>query len=453
MPEISIVVPVLNGEKFIKECAESLINQTFCDMEILFVDAGSTDGTLEILEQYASNDSRVKILKSDKKSMGYQYNLGMDNAKGDFIGFCEADDYVAPTMYEELYNAIAQNDLDYVKSDYDMFVNKDKIITLRYQVMGNSRKTLYNVPFSPDDYPELIMRDVNMWNGLYKTSFIRSNNIRLNETPKAAFQDTGFVLQTFGLASKIMYIDTPSYYYRRDNMGSSVYKPDVISYVEQEFVYIFDKIKKYEGISRYKRAIILRRFIDLFGGFYSELPAKNELSEDIIKSIDNFRLRFTDEYNKTESKYLEALDFYTLINAQLVIQNKMELFDHFRREAGSYNQLKWSEFKKEMEKHPSIMFYGCTERNRCACAFLLNNDVKGIIGFCDDNVSYNKCCGMNVITLENALANHTEAIYIIDNLNSGNESYKKLIDCGIDEGKIFQSVRITTHAAFEKAIN
>ena len=103
MPKISIIMPSLNVAAYIHECMDSVINQTLRDIEILCVDAGSTDGTFEILEEYSARDSRVRLVQSDKKSYGYQINLGIDMASGECLGIVETDDCVESAVYEVLY--------------------------------------------------------------------------------------------------------------------------------------------------------------------------------------------------------------------------------------------------------------------------------------------------------------------------------------------------------------
>jgi len=123
MPKVSIIIPALNSIKYLRECMDSIVNQTLRDIEIIPVDAGSTDGTWEMFLEYAAKDPRVKPMHSDKKSMGYQYNIGMDAATGDYIGFVETDDYAELDMFETLYNAAEESGVDWVKSDFDFFVN------------------------------------------------------------------------------------------------------------------------------------------------------------------------------------------------------------------------------------------------------------------------------------------------------------------------------------------
>ena len=116
--EISIIMPSYNVANYIEECIESVINQTLKEIEIICVDAGSEDGTLEILQRYAEKDNRIILLNSDKKSYGYQMNLGLSVAKGDYIGIVETDDYIDSNMFSDLYNLSEEGSIDIVKSNF-----------------------------------------------------------------------------------------------------------------------------------------------------------------------------------------------------------------------------------------------------------------------------------------------------------------------------------------------
>ena len=116
--KVSIIMPSLNVGPFIRECIDSAVNQTLTDIEILCVDAGSTDGTAEILQEYAAKDSRVHFIHSDVRSYGYQMNLGLDAATGEYIGILETDDWTEPNQFEKMYEAAKAQDADLVKSNY-----------------------------------------------------------------------------------------------------------------------------------------------------------------------------------------------------------------------------------------------------------------------------------------------------------------------------------------------
>ena len=121
--KITVIMPSLNVAPYIEKCIQSVVNQTLQDIEILCIDAGSTDGTLEILEQFKREDSRIRIIHSDKKSYGGQVNMGIDMAKGKYIGIVETDDFIASDMYEKLYDIAESHNLDYAKGTYDNFIS------------------------------------------------------------------------------------------------------------------------------------------------------------------------------------------------------------------------------------------------------------------------------------------------------------------------------------------
>lgn len=99
---ISIIMPSLNVKEFMEECISSVMNQSLKNIEIICVDAGSTDGTLEIINKCAQDDSRIKVFHSDKKSYGYQMNLGISKAQGDYIGIVETDDFIDEKLNEKV---------------------------------------------------------------------------------------------------------------------------------------------------------------------------------------------------------------------------------------------------------------------------------------------------------------------------------------------------------------
>ena len=100
--KVSVILPSLNAADSIEKCLQSILNQTLKEIEILCVDAGSTDGTCELLEKYAEADPRIRIVHSEQKSYGYQVNLGIELSQGKYIGIVESDDYIEKDMYEIL---------------------------------------------------------------------------------------------------------------------------------------------------------------------------------------------------------------------------------------------------------------------------------------------------------------------------------------------------------------
>lgn len=265
--KVTILIPSLNVGKYIGECLDSAINQTLREIEIICIDAGSTDGTLETIKKYVKKDARVKLIISDKKSYGYQMNLGIKQSKGEYINFLESDDCIELTMLEELYRKATENKLDIIKADY---------YELR-TVNGTNQLKKIEVLNDKEKYGKILNPTENLWLfyvpmmnclGLFDGDFIRKNNILHNETPGASHQDMGFWFQTFCLAKNIMYVRKPYYKYRQDNDASSmnnISNADKINCVFDEYEYIFEFLKKQENVRKWVAPVFYHR---LFGSAY-----------------------------------------------------------------------------------------------------------------------------------------------------------------------------------------
>lgn len=248
MPKISAILPSLNVAAYIEKCLNSVQKQTLQDIEIICVDAGSTDGTLEIIREHAAQDSRMKLLVSDKRSYGYQMNLGLSLATGEYVAILDTDDMIISDMYETLYSAAVSVDADFVKADYREFCEENEEL----------RFTKY-IKIVPDDLYERIVEPAKehrcfhvnttaTWSGIYKTCFLKKHGICYNETPGAAYQDTGFWFQVYAFAQKGCFVQKPYYLYRRDNPNSSVVRRGNAFAICDEFDFVLEKL---EGTERW----------------------------------------------------------------------------------------------------------------------------------------------------------------------------------------------------------
>lgn len=118
MAKVSIVVPVYNVQKYLRQGLDSIVNQTLQDIEIICVDDGSTDESGKILDEYAAKDGRVKVIHKNNTGYGNSMNIGFTAASGEYIGIVESDDYADPKMFETLYQIASANNLDIVKSGF-----------------------------------------------------------------------------------------------------------------------------------------------------------------------------------------------------------------------------------------------------------------------------------------------------------------------------------------------
>ncbi|MBR3874041.1 MAG: glycosyltransferase family 2 protein [Clostridia bacterium] len=255
MCKVSLVLPSLNVARYIEECLLSAINQELKEIEFICVDAGSTDGTLEIIRNYAERDKRIKLILSEKKSYGYQMNLGMQHASGEYIGILETDDFVPKNMYSELYEIAKRERADIVKADFYRFRTEGEQIERTYNRLDPSG-VYYGKIINPAESPRVFRFIMNTWSGIYRRSFLEANGIVHNETPGASYQDNGFWFKTFCCAKRVYFVDKPYYMNRRDNEASSVANPGKVYCMTEEWAYIYDWLKE--------DAVRFRTFISMY---------------------------------------------------------------------------------------------------------------------------------------------------------------------------------------------
>ena len=236
--KVSIVMPVCNVEMYLRECLESAINQTLQDIEIICVNDGSKDNSLEILKEYAAKDSRVKVINKDNAGYGHTMNIGMDMAKGEFIAILESDDFVDLHMYEDLYKIAKKNELDWIKADFYRFVYENDELKKTYIDVAKRAKDLYNKVIDPKMDKRVFSLVMQTWSGIYSRNFLQESNIRHNETPGASYQDNGFWFQTLAKAQKVYFYNKPYYMNRRDNPNSSVHSKEKVYCMNNEYAYI-----------------------------------------------------------------------------------------------------------------------------------------------------------------------------------------------------------------------
>ena len=239
MPKVSIIVPIYNVEQYLRECMDSVVNQTLKDIEIICVNDGSTDSSLSIIKEYAQKDNRIKIIDKPNSGYGDSMNKGLDMATGEYIGIVEPDDFVSKDMYEVLYNKATEFDVDFVKADFYRFTGNIDTLCLSYNKLDRSEE-YYNKVINPQEDLTPFNFVMNTWSGIYNRKFIEKYHIRHNTTPGASFQDNGFWFQTFTRATKIYFINKPLYMNRRDNMNSSVKNKEKVYCMKEEYDYILN---------------------------------------------------------------------------------------------------------------------------------------------------------------------------------------------------------------------
>lgn len=222
MVKVSILMPACNVEKFIRECMDSVVNQTLRDIEIICLDDGSKDSTGDILDEYAENDSRIKVIHKPNSGYGHSMNVGLEQASGEYIGIIETDDFADLNMFEELYETAKRCDADVVKSNYYTYVSKPEPKSEYFEVL--KPYDLYNKVFRPSDEEnqEIFRVRPCIWSGIYRRQMLLDYNIRFTETPGASYQDTSFAFKIWACAERACLVKNAYLHYRTDNANSSV---------------------------------------------------------------------------------------------------------------------------------------------------------------------------------------------------------------------------------------
>lgn len=217
-PLVSIVMPVYNAAPYLKKSIESLLYQTYHNVEIICVNDGSSDNSLEIIEKYALKDNRIKAIDKPNSGAGETRNLGMDHVRGKYMCFVDSDDFVEPDMIEKLVNIAESNNADTVVFGMDTFDNVTGEFTPLDYAVSKERIPVDKVFYAADIdnfYKYLVGFTVNK---LYRSSFLLGLNLRF---PKiGAHEDMPFTYLALSASKRTYYHDETLYHYRRSREGS-----------------------------------------------------------------------------------------------------------------------------------------------------------------------------------------------------------------------------------------
>lgn len=431
--ELSVIMPSLNVAEYIEECMDSVLNQSLDQIEILCIDAGSTDGTWEILQKYEKlymAGRTIKCVHSEKKSYGYQVNLGIRFAKGNYIAILETDDYIEKQMYEYLLELAKRNDLDVVKADYDRFYTLQKGERYYERIaLWNSSFNKYNTIINPKYDDHLYANDYNIWKGIYKRSFLIKNNIWLNETPGAAFQDIGFAQQVLACAERVYYSDMSFYRYRMDRETSSINSLSGLSYSRQEFSRLVSQPELY-GRLVCKQGLY-RHMAQSFMGEYRKLL--------IASGYDTSLKSLNDDYEWFCEKLTEA-EKCSEFRFDMLPDSHRENLECLLNHRGRYIQKVYEQEKERKKQKDNILnevgnrevaIFGAGKIGSVLVRILLRNGIRPAYIFDNALSAWNKkICGIPVSKPLNPGKN---TLVIIANKRSREEIRNQLTVMGIPQ--------------------
>lgn len=228
---ISIVIPVYNVEKYLEECLESAVNQTFKSIEIIAVNDGSTDSSLAVLKKYAHKYNNVQIINQENRGLSGARNVGLAHIKGKYVYFLDSDDYIDLNMIKECYELAENNDLDIINFDAEVFYDRD--VKSDFKPDYNRSNILESIVYKGEDfYKYAVSRNAyksSVCLCFYKADFLREFNFKFYEG--ITHEDELFSAKAFLLANRVMYYPKP-YFYRRVREGSIMTQGKSIKNIE-----------------------------------------------------------------------------------------------------------------------------------------------------------------------------------------------------------------------------
>ena len=239
-PLVSLVVPIYNVQDYLEQCLASIQSQSYTNLEIICLNDGSTDSSLALLEAYAARDGRLVIIDKENEGYGKTCNRGIAAAHGLWVGIVEPDDYLEPTMVQELVDLIQANggedQVDIARSAYwRVFGNQKNGRTgVRSQVKNGAGFTEHRIPCaykgrvkpkqlpcSIDQMAQLLLHHPAIWTALYRKEFLTQNNISFKEVPGAGWVDNPFLIASHCCGARLVYTDSALYNYRENGYAEA----------------------------------------------------------------------------------------------------------------------------------------------------------------------------------------------------------------------------------------
>lgn len=423
-------MPSLNVREYIGQCIESVMNQTLEEIEVICVDAGSTDGTLELLHSYQKKDERIKVITSPQKSYGYQMNLGLDMARGEYIGIVETDDYISPLMYENLFKIATYQNVDFVKSGYIEVLNEgNKEWTIEVKRNISSMKS-GKVLMLNDNKQDGLIDLMHIWSGLYKREFIEENKIHFNETPGASFQDVSFSILTGLLAKKCIYIHDAYYFYRIDNENSSVKSDKKYNCVIDEYRYIQKELEKRNLFTEENQKLVFESKLETYEWNYLRLSQKsadiffNEIQDELSQEVLN-------------NKYDFKLDSIQMNRLKLLTDKKQICI---RRTDEDKKKKVLDRIFDIVEKGKKFVIVGDGQYGQYLLFLQKIIDVNCVLGICDNSSEKQGKIhdGYEILPINLAVEKYSDAYFVIANKYHYEELQEQLVNIGVLSDKIIK---------------
>ncbi len=412
--KISIVIPVYNVKRFLPECLDSILAQSFTDFEVICVDDGSTDDSPHILDSYAFKDDRIRIIHTTNGGYGRAVNIGLDNARGEYVGIVESDDIILDDFLATLWTAVSVNKTDIVKSEC-FFWWPSREYRYRLHLSGLDR---YFGTAVPKDMLWLRCQFfMNTWTGLYRKAFLDQYGIRHHESPGASYQDNGFWMQSMIFADEVIFLDYAGYLYRQDNEAASIKDERKVYAMSDEYVWLADRLQG--KVSREAMDVVnTYRLIRGYWNLYRIADEyKREFCERLISDYSSYGNVFYRDLTWQE-RYEDVKDDPSGLCAH-IITNK----NHIR---------------ERLDNASSVVIYGAGRRGERLYRIMCNNGwADKLICFVESEEPKKKKIGLTPVRkLDDVGAEMFKSLVVISAAKDslmGKEMTDKLIQMGIKD--------------------
>lgn len=235
-PTVSLLVPIYNVERYLKECLDSARAQTLDDIEVICINDGSTDSSRAIIQEYLDADSRFRVVDKSNSGYGASMNMGLEAARGEYIAILESDDFFEPDALEKLVSAARKFDVPVAKANFWFYWStpeeKNELFELVSSEMADRVVDL-------EQERDIFYLKPSIWSAVYRRDFLNGNSIRFLETPGASYQDAAFNFKVWACAKRATFLHEAVIHYRQDNEASSVNSPSKVYCVCDEYREMF----------------------------------------------------------------------------------------------------------------------------------------------------------------------------------------------------------------------
>jgi len=304
MDKISIIIPVYNVEPYIRKCLDSVINQTYKNLEILLIDDGSTDNSGIICDEYAKADVRIKVFHKENGGAESARNIGLKNITGQYVGFVDSDDRIEPDMYEILLDAIKTNNTQISVCPYFKDMDSESIYMKNRKNIPDCNidtKNMLLYPLERDNYMGFCGY---LWNKLFAASLFE-DGILFNENIK--YGDDVLFYSKLVVKNRCAgsYVDNPLYHYyqRKESIAHSKiikFRADILTAYKQ-----MEKLFNENGFSDV--SYWARGFYCHHASVIAEIAINNNDTETLKFMQNEIRLHL-DDYMKTNSEFPEKFE-------------------------------------------------------------------------------------------------------------------------------------------------